>query len=138
MILLKLLHFAALICWCGSLLYLPALIVTADRHPADLASSRLNRTVFTLLATPAALIAIASGSALFLQGGVFGVWLVAKLSLVVLLVCLHALCGALVLKVERDPGAAAALTGRCRLLGVLLCILVTAILWLVLAKPFGE
>lgn len=135
MILLKLLHFATLICWCGSLLYMPALIASSVRQSAPLAGSRLNRIVFTLVATPAALLAIGSGSALFLQDQRFGNWLVAKLSLVAVLVCAHALCGVLLLRAERYPDSSAlALTSA--LLGGLLTLLVAAILWLVLAKPF--
>lgn len=135
MILLKLLHFATLICWCGSLLYLPALIASSARPSAPLAGHRLNRTLFTLVATPAALLAIGSGSALFLQDQRFGNWLVAKLTLVAVLVCAHAFCGVLLLRAERQPGSRA-LALPSALLGGLLTLLVAAILWLVLAKPF--
>jgi uncharacterized membrane protein len=134
MILLKLLHFATLICWCGSLLYLPALIASSARQNGALAGASLNRSIFTLIATPAALLAIGSGSALFLQEQRFGNWLVAKLTLVALLVCGHALCGVLLLRAERYPHDAA-LTLPGSLLGAVLTLLVAAILWLVLAKP---
>lgn len=135
MILLKLLHFATLICWCGSLLYLPGLIASSARQGAPLSGNRLNRAIFTLVATPAALLAIGSGSALFLQDQRFGNWLVAKLTLVALLVCGHALCGVLLLRAERFPDGAA-LTLPSAALGAFLSLLVAAILWLVLAKPF--
>jgi len=53
--LLKLLHFAALLCWCGSLLYLPALISAGTRSGNRLFyrdHAHLTRLVFTLVSTP--------------------------------------------------------------------------------------
>jgi len=135
--LLKLLHFTALIAWCGTLLYLPALIAASCRtaysverpgHPG------LNRTIFTLVATPAALLAIGSGTALFLRDGTFGIWLVAKLTAVAVMVICHALCGLLILQCERQPRPA--LTIACVALGSLTFAMMAATLWLVLAKPF--
>ncbi len=61
--LLKLLHFAALLCWCGTLLYLPALIAAGTRRSDPLFYRdhvHLTRMVFNLVGTPAALIAIGS------------------------------------------------------------------------------
>ncbi|TWD99097.1 putative membrane protein [Pseudomonas sp. AG1028] len=135
--LLKLLHFTALIAWCGTLLYLPALIAASCRtaysmeHPGH---PELNRTIFTLVATPAALLAIGSGSALFLRDGTFGIWLVAKLTAVAVMVICHALCGLLILQCERQPRPA--LTIACAALGSLTFAMMAATLWLVLAKPF--
>src|SRR5690606_28173585 len=83
--LLKLLHFAALICWCGALLYLPALIAAGTRRSDDLFyrdHAHLTRMIFTLVATPAALLAIGSGTLLLLQDERFGFWLILKLSTV--------------------------------------------------------
>src|SRR5690606_40905463 len=68
--LLNLLHFAALLCWCGALLYLPALIAAGTRRGDSLFyrdHAHLTRMAFTLIATPAALLAIGSGTALFLR-----------------------------------------------------------------------
>lgn len=137
MIFLKLLHFAALICWCGSLLYMPALIAAAARRPDEREGVLLERAVFTLLATPAALLAIASGSALFLQQGSFGPWLVLKLGLVSLLVCLHALCGVLILRTESEAPTPLAHGRHCLLVGAACSLLIGGILWTVLAKPGG-
>ena len=69
--LLKLLHFAALLCWCGSLLYLPAMIAAGKRSEQLFYRdhAHLTRMVFTLISTPAALLAIGSGTALFLRDG---------------------------------------------------------------------
>lgn len=134
--LLKLFHFAALICWCGALLYLPALIAAGTRSNDALFyrdHAHLTRMVFTLVATPAALLAIGSGTLLFVRDEVFAPWLILKLSAVAGMVLCHALCGVLVLRVERFPERA---IGReCLVLGALITALIAAALWLVLAKP---
>lgn len=135
--LLKLLHFAALLCWCGSLLYLPALIGAGTRTSDRLFyrdHAHLTRLVFTLVSTPAALLAIGSGTALFLRDGTLAGWLIVKLTAVTAMALCHALCGVLVLRVERDP--ARSVTRQCLALGVLVPLLIVLTLWLVLAKPF--
>ncbi|MBD9657818.1 CopD family protein [Pseudomonas sp. PDM12] len=135
--LLKLLHFTALIAWCGTLLYLPALIAASCRSPQRAerpGHPQLNRTVFNLIATPAALVAIGSGTALFLRDGTFGIWLVAKLTAVAVMVICHALCGLLILQCERQPRPA--LTIVCAALGGITLGMIAATLWLVLAKPY--
>ncbi len=135
--LLKLLHFTALFAWCGTLLYLPALIAASCRasQPAERPGHpELNRHIFTLVATPAALVAIGSGTALFLRDGTFGVWLVAKLTAVAVMVICHALCGLLILQCERQPRPA--LTIACAALGGITLGMIAATLWLVLAKPY--
>lgn len=134
--LLKLLHFAALICWCGALLYLPALIAAGTRRSDDLFyrdHAHLTRMIFTLVATPAALLAIGSGTLLLLQDERFGFWLILKLSTVAGMVVCHALCGVLVLRIERKPSAGVSI--ECSLIGVALVVLIGSTLWLVLAKP---
>ena len=106
--LLKLLHFAALLCWCGSLLS------SGDDRRRHKRSEQLfyrdhahlTRMVFTLISTPAALLAIGSGTALFLRDGTLAGWLIMKLTVVTAMALCHALCGVLVLRIEREPGAA--------------------------------
>lgn len=134
--LLKLLHFAALLAWCGSLLYLPALIAAGTRHgePAFYRDhAYILRRVFTLVSSPAALLAIASGTVLFLGAASLGPWLIVKLTLVALLVVCHALCGVLILKIERR--AEGRIRRLCAAVGGLAILLVGATLWMVLAKP---
>lgn len=134
--LLKLFHFIALIVWCGALLYLPALIAAGTRMTDALFyrdHAHLTRMVFTLVATPAALLAIGSGTALFVRESVFQPWLILKLTVVAGMVLCHALCGVLILRIERFPERA---IGReCLVIGVLLTALIATALWLVLAKP---
>lgn len=135
--LLKLLHFMTLISWCGALLYLPAMIAAGTRSSEALFyrdHAHLTRMVFNLVATPAALLAIGSGTALFLSGALFDAWLIVKLTTVTGMVVCHALCGVLILRIERVPEPA---VGReCLLIGILVAVLIGVTLWLVLAKPF--
>lgn len=138
---LKLLHITAVILWCGALLYLPALIASAGAGARAGAAAgatsgprHLLRAVFTLLATPAALVAIASGTAIFVFLGPLALWLVAKLAVVGLLVLAHATCGLLILRAERgQPGGLRVL---CWAVGLTVCAALLAIAWLVLGKPF--
>lgn len=134
---LKLLHISAVIVWCGALLYLPAAISAAGgSQPAAVFESgrRVLRSLFTLVATPAALVAIGSGTAIFVLSGPLAVWLLAKLATVSLLVLAHALCGWAILRVNRTAqGGVRALCWG--IAGVTLGCL-AAIAWLVLRKPF--
>lgn len=133
---LKLLHISAVILWCGALLYLPLAVAAAggaQRRPVALgdAQDEILRALFIYGATPAALLAIASGTWIFIWQGTLGAWLLAKLALVALLVLAHASFGLLILRLERGQrGRRAAL-----LVGALLLPLLLAIAWLVLAKP---
>lgn len=135
--LLKLLHLMALICWCGTLLYLPALIAAGTRRSDTLFyrdHAHLTRMVFTLVATPAALLAIGSGTALFLRDQILDAWLILKLTSVAGMVLCHALCGILVLRIERSPERA--VSRECTLIAAAIVTLISATLWLVLAKPY--
>lgn len=134
---LKLLHITAVIIWCGALLYLPgAIAATASAASGAVPAAtrhRLLRLLYTGVATPAALLAIASGTAIFVAQDVLAVWLMAKLGVVGLLVLGHGGCGLLVLRAER---------GQYRFTRVAAWIIVVATLvwlaaiaWLVLDKP---
>ncbi|QNI02773.1 CopD family protein [Halomonas sp. SH5A2] len=101
---LKLLHIAALVVWCGSLLYLPALLSQALvlRKNSGFAqdSPPMPRFFYNSIATPAALVAIATGTLLFLMNGLLGGWLILKLGSVVAMVAAHACFGWLILRLE--------------------------------------
>lgn len=131
---LKLLHISAVVVWCGVLLYLPALIGARHRGEAVVARDDVVRRVFTLVATPAALLAIASGTAIFLWQGPLAGWLVVKLGLVAVLALSHGACGWLLLLAEREPHTA--LTVRCALTGSVAALCLVGIAGLVLGKPF--
>jgi len=149
------LHITAVLFWCAAQLYLPALIAglgsnktsgistlqTKGMPPAlpelkpDIPRS-LPRFVFTKISTPAALIAIVSGTVIFVLNRTLDVWFLAKLSLVTLLVITHALSGWLLLHAEANPGPR--ILWISRLLAVVLAVLMTAIIWMVLSKPSPE
>jgi len=139
MIWLLLLHISAVLCWCGSLLYLPALIAGTVSKQADMEREHqqaLMFVVYRLFSTPAALLAVASGTALFMTGGITAHWLILKLSLVSVLVMCHALTGWIMLLTQTMPGKIIKLS--CVLLRIGLAILISAIVWLVLSKPVWE
>ena len=137
---LKLLHLGAVIVWCGALLYLPALIaafvaaraLTAGRD-LPLRSPLLARRVYIGLATPAALLAIASGTLIFVSQGLLAPWLMFKLAAVGLLVLGHGACGLLVLRTERGQHSGVRLA--CHVVMVLTVSCLLGIAWLVLRKP---
>lgn len=138
---LLLLHIGTLLCWCGALMYLPALIVVSNRPQAPFADTlgdqrSMPRAVYTLVATPAALCAIGTGTVVFLVYGIVEVWLLVKLALVSALVICHLLLGLLVVRAEKKPPSA--LTTYCGLLAMLMAVIMVAIVWLVLAKPLQE
>jgi putative membrane protein len=135
------LHIITLIFWCASLLYLPELIAgihsrsTAISEPGNRYGS-VARFVFTTVATPAALLAIMSGTVVFLLNRTVEVWLIGKLTLVTLLALAHTLAGLLLLHTQ--DRSAKPIAGWCRILSVVLWCLMSGIVWLVLAKPAAE
>lgn len=141
MLWLLVLHISALLCWCAALLYLPALIAGMHTRQIEISEpfhqyGSIARFVFTHIATPAALLAIISGSLVFLLNRTVEVWLIIKLTLVVALVLCHALVGQLLLHTQeqnRKP-----VRRWCWSLSAALCAVMSAILWVVLAKPAAE
>ncbi len=142
------LHISAVLVWCAALFYLPVLLCERQTGASALLQieGRLNtleRLLFTHLATPAALVAILSGTVVFLLNRTLDSWLIAKLSLVTGLVICHALLGLWLMQWESSRQAATGtqaansrgLRCRCRWLLGALSLVVTAILWLVLSKP---
>ncbi len=146
---LLLLHIIFLLFWFGTVLYLPALLYgfasrsnaleTDMKGPEDGGAptySDMPRQVFTLFSTPLALLAIVSGTAVFLVHNTVAVWLVAKLTLVSALVICHCLIGGLIVLAEN--GHRRWLKLSCLGTGATSAVLILGILWLVLAKPFQE
>lgn len=129
----------AVIVWCGALLYLPALIAAAATPAPSAARDMqprwqlLPRRVFIGLATPAALLAIVSGTLIFVTQGLLAPWLMFKLAGVGLLVLGHGACGLLVLRTERGQRGGVRLACHMVLVSTVLCLL--GIAWLVLRKP---
>ena len=132
-----LLHISSLLFWCGALLYLPALVVRLLKQETQIDKSlekQIPRFLFTMVLTPAALIAIVSGTFVFLQLQIIAFWLILKLTLVCFLVICHALNGWIVVKMEKNGYPH--LNKVCISVGITSAILMVLIFWLVLAKPF--
>ena len=92
---LKILHVSAMVLWFAGLFFLPRLLVARHRGERDGDPGRsgvVANRVFFRLASPAALVAIASGMTLIAYGP-DGAWLVVKLVLVTGVVLLHLYMG---------------------------------------------
>lgn len=132
---LKALHIVALVIWCGGLFYLPGLFMLHPRAMDGATYHRLRmltRFTFAFIVSPAAIIAIISGTALVYLRNAGGEWLMWKLLLVTLMVFFHLYCGGLVAQL-RDPKA----HGRAWSAALLVVpsILIPLVLWMVLGKP---
>jgi len=142
---LLVLHIVALLFWAALLVYLPALLAgtvyTASSSTADVKDSPavrdgLPRLLFTHFTTPVALLSIVAGTLVFVVHHDIGIWLIAKLTLVVLLVINHTLLGLLIMRAETGNGKP--VRRWCLMSAVVTCMLVSTVLWMVLAKPVFE
>jgi len=130
------LHIAGILLWGAGLIALPLLLAQHAPDDGQQEYQRIRRFThygYTRLLTPAAVIAVAAGTALLFLRGVFVPWMFGKLVLVASLVVLHAWIGNLVVRMgesnnERQPSPALPLV----ILGI---SLLTGILLLVLTKP---
>src|SRR5690606_17535393 len=99
------LHIMALRFWCATLLYLPTLLAVDTKHHSENTHlieqhGSVARFLFTHFATPSAVVAVIAGTAVFLLDTTIEIWLIAKLTLVTLLVVCQALTGMLMLGAE--------------------------------------
>jgi protoporphyrinogen IX oxidase len=136
---LKFVHLAAIAIWSGGLVALPFLfrqrrVLVAGPDLDRL--HRLTRFVYVGAASPAAFVAIASGTALIFAQATFTEWFSLKMLLVTALVMLHVAAG-LVLHYLFAPGGRFGLPAFLMLASAYVS-LITAILWVVLAKPHIE
>lgn len=130
------LHIAALILWCAGLLVLPLMLAKHElgERQADYSRLRLlTHDSYTKIVTPAAVIAIAAGTALIYLRAVFEPWMFAKLVAVGLLVALHALIGHTVVLMSERRGKYAPPSPIPLIAGSIATMIV--VLLLVLAKP---
>jgi protoporphyrinogen IX oxidase len=134
---LKALHIVSLLIWSASLFYLPGLFALHPRTDDPEAFRRLRamtRFIYVGVASPAAVVAVASGTALIPFVLPFGAWLIVKLTVVSLMVLFHIYCGYVVAWLHETPGH------RSPRVHLSLCVaptlLVPTVLWLVLGKPF--
>jgi uncharacterized membrane protein len=133
---LKFVHLAAIAIWSGGLLALPFLFWqrrALEAGPDLDRLHRITRLVYVELTSPAAFIAIASGTALIFLQATFGEWFSLKMVLVGLMAMLHVVAGLVMHKLFSPRGR----FGRLAFVALAstYAVLITAILWVVLAKP---
>lgn len=132
---LKILHVSAMVLWFTGLFFLPRLFAARHRRgrSADVAYfNPVANTLFFRMATPAALVAVASGMALIAYGPA-GAWLVVKLLLVAGAVMLHLYLGVVLYNLGQGKDRHG--PGVYRLLGWAPLAIVLAIAALTGAKP---
>ncbi len=133
---LKFVHLAAIAIWSAGLIVLPSLFWQRRtfRLGAELDRlHRLTRFVYVGMASPAAFVAIASGTGLIFLQATFLEWFSVKMVLVGGMAMLHVLAGLVLGRLFLADGH----FGRasCVALSSAYIVLITAIIWIVLAKP---
>jgi protoporphyrinogen IX oxidase len=133
---LKFVHLAAIALWSGGLLALPMLFW--QRRGLALGPDldrlhRITRFVYVELTSPAAFIAIASGTALIFLQATFTEWFSLKMVLVGAMAMLHVVAGLVLLHLFAPEGR----FGRGSYIALMSAyvLVIVAILWVVLAKP---
>ncbi|MFZ3483560.1 CopD family protein [Sphingomonas sp. 3-13AW] len=133
---IKFLHIAALAIWCAGLVGLPLLLAkhAPDDEQEDFSRLRLlTHNAYIRVVTPAAVIAIAMGTALIFLRDAFVPWMFAKLVLVGLLVLVHGWLGHITVSIGEHQGDYAPRPAWPPLAASLASM--TVILGLVLGKP---
>ncbi|RZJ15880.1 MAG: hypothetical protein EOO54_18285 [Haliea sp.] len=135
----KLLHLGALLIWCASLFALPALFALYPAVRGSVERRRLwagTRFTFIAVASPAAVIAVVTGTLLIYLTSAYSSWLFVKLALVTAMVMYHAGCAKMILVLHDTPRIWPTRVHVCVVAVPLL--LVPPVLWLALSKPqFG-
>jgi len=133
---LKFVHIATIAVWAAGLIILPYLFWQRRLFPVGPELDRLHRVtrfVYVAMTSPAAFVAIGTGTALIFLQSTFREWFTLKMVLVSAMVMLHVVAGLVAMRVFAPEGRFGsrffvALTG-------LYLVLIVAILWIVLAKP---
>ncbi|MDM0074681.1 CopD family protein [Variovorax sp. J2P1-59] len=133
---LKFAHLASIAIWSGGLLALPFLFWqrrTLTAGPDLDRLHRITRLVFVELTSPAAFIAIGTGTALIFLQATFVEWFSVKMVLVGVMAMLHVLAGLVLMQVFSPTGR----FGRISYVTLMSAyvIVIAGILWVVLAKP---
>lgn len=103
---LKFAHFCALLVWCAGLLALPSLLALYPAAHGRVARERAitaTRFTYIAIASPAAVLAVASGTLLVHPVDAYQGWLLAKLTLVAGMVGFHIACGTLMTTLHDRP-----------------------------------
>lgn len=134
--LLKFVHLATIAVWSGGLIVLP-LLFWQRRHVANLDQleqlHRITRFVYVVMTSPAAFVAIGTGTALIFLQTTFHEWFSLKMVFVGAMAMLHVLAGLTAVSVFGPHGRFG--TGACVALTGVYLLVIVAILWIVLAKP---
>jgi len=133
---LKIIHIAAVSIWMAGLVSLPGLYVQRRQAGEGEALFRLQRFVrfaYVVLMSPAAFVAVGSGTALIFAREIWSPWLSAKVALVAALVLVHTLSGLVIIRLFDEGGAYPVWRFLCATSITVLLIL--GVLLLVLAKP---
>jgi protoporphyrinogen IX oxidase len=133
---LKFIHLAAIALWSGGLLGLPFLFWQRRGLAAGADLERLHRItrlVYVELTSPAAFVAIASGTVLIFLQATYVEWFSLKMLLVGIMAMLHVVAGLVLIQLFEPAGrfgraSYLALTGA-------YIVVIAGILWIVLAKP---
>lgn len=136
MLWLKFLHIAGIAIWVAGLLYLAALLFGHNkvRDRQDFARIRMgSRFAYMGLVSPAAFIAVGAGGALLFVGDALHPWMFVKLIGVGVLVMAHMQYGYVLVHLADEEAKGP--TFRIVAIAWAIVASVTAILWLVLAKP---
>lgn len=137
---LKALHIGMIALWCAGLFALPLMLARHDPATAQVDYARIRRAThygYTYVISPAALLAIASGTLLIFLREAFVPWLFAKLVFVALLVAFHAWVSYVLVAVAETEGTHKPPDPLAPVL--MLLAVIVAILTLVLLKPaLGE
>ena len=131
------LHVAALAIWCAGLLYLPALYSVQSRlrqHAQFHRMRVMSRMAFVVIASPAAVIAIISGTVLVYAAGASGGWLAAKLTVVAFMAIFHAYCGHMLARLGHESEGRRSYRVPPWLV-IPPVLMIGLVLWLVLSKP---
>jgi putative membrane protein len=135
MLWIKFLHIVAIISWFAGLFYLPRLFVYHSLNPEVAPLFKvMERKLYWIIMTPAALVAIASGLLLWYLQGILGGWIHAKLLLVIFLVIYHFFCFRWLKELDEDRGTHTARFFR--IVNEIPTLLLLFIIYLVVFKPF--
>ena len=129
-------HIAALFIWCGGILAMPLMLSRHDGRNSSSDYLRIRRAThltYTIVVTPAAVVAVVAGTWLIFFREALVPWLYAKLFFVALLVLAHAWIGHILVGVAESEGRDSPPAPYVPMLVVLLPMI--AILFLVLGKP---
>lgn len=137
MLWVKALHIIFVVAWFAGLFYLPRLYVyhaMTDDAPGQARFKIMERKLYRGIMTPAAVLAIAFGTWLWLGFGITGGWLHAKLVFVALLVVYHLWCGRLLRDFRDDRNTRSHVW--LRWFNEFPVLILVAVVLLVVLKPF--